>query len=96
MCDSLNNKIKVLEDDVIVYPAHGPGSACGKSMGKETFPPLEFRKDKLRFAGNDKRSIYSFGNGWIICSSSIFFEDARINKNGYDSIDSIIKKILLL
>jgi hydroxyacylglutathione hydrolase len=35
--DSLHNKIKPLADDVIVYPAHGAGSACGKNMSKETF-----------------------------------------------------------
>ncbi|MGL5891429.1 MAG: MBL fold metallo-hydrolase, partial [Bacteroidia bacterium] len=35
--DSLSNKLKPLADDVIVYPAHGPGSACGKNIGKETW-----------------------------------------------------------
>lgn len=47
MHDSLNNKIKVLEDDVIVYPAHGPGSACGKSMGKETFSTIGIQKRQI-------------------------------------------------
>ena len=37
--DSIQAKISVLPDDVIVYPAHGAGSACGKNMMKETFDP---------------------------------------------------------
>ena len=45
--DSLRNKIMVLDDDIIVYPAHGAGSACGKMMSKETFDTL----------GNQKNSI---------------------------------------
>lgn len=42
--DSLNSKLKPLGDNVIVYPAHGPGSACGKSMGKETFSTIGVQK----------------------------------------------------
>ena len=38
--DSLNNKIKTLPDEVIVYPAHGAGSSCGKNIGKETFSTI--------------------------------------------------------
>ncbi|HET8572643.1 MAG TPA: MBL fold metallo-hydrolase [Edaphocola sp.] len=45
MYDSLNTKIKTLPDTVIVYPAHGPGSACGKSLGKETFTTIGAQKD---------------------------------------------------
>ena len=40
MYDSLHTKILPLPDDVLVYPAHGAGSACGRSLGKETFAPL--------------------------------------------------------
>jgi hydroxyacylglutathione hydrolase len=43
--DSLQTKLKTLADDVIVYPAHGPGSACGKSMGKETFSTIGIQKE---------------------------------------------------
>jgi len=44
MYDSLNEKIKPLEDHIIVYPAHGPGSACGKSLGPETFSTIGTQK----------------------------------------------------
>ena len=93
MYDSLNNKIKVLEDDVIVYPAHGPGSACGKSMGKETFSTIGIQK-KTNYALQEmtrEAFILSVTDGLSV-PPQYFFEDARINKNGYDSIDSIIKK----
>lgn len=42
--DSLRNKIMPLPDDIIVYPAHGAGSACGKNMSKETFDTLGHQK----------------------------------------------------
>src|SRR5436189_3998767 len=40
MYESLNKKIKTLPDEIIVYPAHGPGSSCGKSLGKETWSTI--------------------------------------------------------
>jgi hydroxyacylglutathione hydrolase len=42
--DSLRNKVMTLPDEVIVYPAHGAGSACGKNMSKETFDTLGHQK----------------------------------------------------
>ena len=45
MYDSLNSKIKPLADDVIVYPAHGAGSSCGKNIGKETFSTIGTQKE---------------------------------------------------
>lgn len=44
MYDSLNNKLKLLGDNVIVYPAHGPGSSCGKNIGKETWSTIGQQK----------------------------------------------------
>jgi glyoxylase-like metal-dependent hydrolase (beta-lactamase superfamily II) len=52
--DSLNKKIKTLADDVILYPGHGPGSACGKNIGKETVSTLgEQKKIQLRTKRHD-------------------------------------------
>ena len=42
--DSVNNKIKNLPEDILVYPAHGAGSACGKNMMKETVDTLKIKK----------------------------------------------------
>jgi hydroxyacylglutathione hydrolase len=59
MYDSLNKKIKTLPDSVIVYPAHGPGSACGKNIGKETFSTIGEQK-KFNYALKDMTREASF------------------------------------
>ena len=58
--DSLRKKVMTLSDDVIVYPAHGAGSACGKSMSKETWSTPWFAEtNQLCFAGkHDQRGVY--------------------------------------
>ena len=56
--DSLRNKIMPLADDVIVYPAHGAGSACGKNMMKETVDTLGNQKSMNNESGYDQRGIY--------------------------------------
>ncbi|MEI9917280.1 MAG: rhodanese-like domain-containing protein [Bacteroidota bacterium] len=91
--DSLNNKIKTLADDVIVYPAHGPGSACGKNIGKETFSTIGEQK-KFNYALKDQTKdefIKELTTG-ILPPPQYFFEDARINKEGYEAIDIVIDR----
>src|SRR5687767_13552060 len=93
MYDSLNNKIKTLPDEVIVYPAHGPGSACGKNIGKETFSTIGHQK-KFNYALKDMTRdefIQQVTDG-ILPPPKYFFEDARINKMGYDPIEEVIKE----
>lgn len=90
--DSLNTKIKSLPDSVIVYPAHGPGSACGKNIGKETQSTIGEQK-KVNYALKDQSReefIKQVTDG-ILPPPAYFFEDARINKQGYDPIDEVIK-----
>ena len=88
--DSLHNKIIVLPDDVIVYPAHGAGSACGKNMSKETFDTL----------GNQKKTNYALANitksafikeltTGILPAPQYFAKNAKLNKSGYDNYDDI-------
>ncbi|MBS1952078.1 MAG: MBL-fold metallo-hydrolase superfamily [Cytophagales bacterium] len=91
--DSLNTKIKTLGDDVIVYPAHGPGSACGKNIGKETFSTIGDQK-KFNYAlkATSRQQFVSEVTEGIQPPPRYFFEDARINKDGYDSIDEVVKK----
>ncbi|MEJ0057078.1 MAG: MBL fold metallo-hydrolase [Bacteroidota bacterium] len=91
--NSLNTKIKTLEDATIVYPAHGPGSACGKNIGKETFSTIGEQK-KFNYALKDQSReafIRQLTDG-ILPPPAYFFEDARINKNGYDPIDQVIEE----
>jgi hydroxyacylglutathione hydrolase len=92
MYDSLNTKIKTLPDHVIVYPAHGPGSACGKNIGKETHSTIGNQK-KFNYAlqtMSREEFIATLTDG-ILPPPAYFFEDARINKEGYDPIAEVIK-----
>jgi hydroxyacylglutathione hydrolase len=90
--ESLQKKIKTLPDSVIVYPAHGPGSACGKNIGKETFSTIGEQK-KFNYALKDqtKDAFIKQVTDGILPPPQYFFEDARINKDGYDPIDEVIK-----
>ena len=91
MFDSLNNKIKTLPDDVIVYPAHGPGSACGKNIGKETFSTIgEQKKFNYALKATDREAFVKELTEGILAPPAYFFEDARINKTGYEPIHEVI------
>jgi rhodanese-related sulfurtransferase len=91
--DSLNTKIKTLPDATIVYPAHGPGSACGKNIGKETFSTIGEQK-KFNYALKDqsREDFIAQVTDGISPPPKYFFEDARINKQGYSSVDHVLKK----
>lgn len=91
MFDSLNSKIKTLPDDVIVYPAHGPGSACGKNIGKETWSTIGQQKQSNYYLKEkDKASFIKNLTTGILPPPMYFFEDARINKQGYRPIEEVI------
>jgi glyoxylase-like metal-dependent hydrolase (beta-lactamase superfamily II)/rhodanese-related sulfurtransferase len=91
--DSLKQKIKTLPDHVIVYPAHGPGSACGKNIGKETMSTIGEQK-KFNYALQDmsREAFVSQVTEGILPPPQYFFEDARINKTGYEPIDDVIRE----
>lgn len=92
--DSLRNKIMTLEDDVIVYPGHGAGSACGKNMSKETFDTLGNQKEvnyALRADMTKEEFIKEVTDG-LVAPPQYFPKNVMMNKNGYDHIDDIIAK----
>lgn len=91
--DSLNKKIKTLPDEVILYPGHGPGSACGKNIGKETTSTLGEQK-KFNYALKEmtRDQFIKEVTAGILPPPKYFFEDARINKHGYESIDEVVEK----
>ncbi len=93
MYDSLNKKIKILPDEVMVYPAHGPGSACGKNIGKETFSTIGEQK-KFNYALKDmsREEFVAKVTDGILPPPQYFFEDARINKTGYEPIEDVIRE----
>ncbi|HET6228354.1 MAG TPA: MBL fold metallo-hydrolase [Bacteroidia bacterium] len=91
--DSLNKKIKPLADDVIVYPAHGAGSACGKNIGKETFSTIGVQK-KTNYALQPmtrKEFVAAVTEG-LAEPPGYFAMDAMLNKQGYENIEQILSK----
>ena len=93
MYDSLNNKIKKLADDVVVYPAHGPGSSCGKNIGKETWSTIgQQKKSNYALAEMSKSQFIAAVTDGLGAPPQYFFKDAFINKNGYENIDEVMKR----
>jgi glyoxylase-like metal-dependent hydrolase (beta-lactamase superfamily II)/rhodanese-related sulfurtransferase len=92
--DSLRNKVMTLPDDVIVYPAHGAGSACGKNMSKETFDTLGHQKATnyaLRTNMTKAEFVKEVTTG-LMPPPAYFPLNVTMNKQGYDSIDEVIKR----
>ncbi|MFL5752537.1 MAG: rhodanese-like domain-containing protein [Bacteroidia bacterium] len=93
MYESLRNKIMKLPDEVIVYPAHGAGSACGKNMSKETFDTLGHQKE-VNYALqpiSKKEFIEELTTG-ILPAPQYFPKNALLNKMGYDAIDEVMDR----
>ncbi len=89
--DSLMNKIMPLADDVIVYPAHGAGSACGKNMMKETVDSLGNQK-KMNYALNqpNKEAFIKAVVDGLLPPPAYFPMNVAMNKKGYDSFESVL------
>ena len=97
--ESIQNRILKLDDDVIIYPAHGAGSACGKNMMKITYDSLKNQK-KLNYALNSKLTKPEFIEkvlDGLQKPPQYFPENVKLNKEGYEDIDKILsssKKLL--
>ncbi len=91
--ESLNNKIMPLADDVIVYPAHGAGSACGKNMMKETVDTLGNQK-KMNYALNqpDKEAFVKAVTDGLQPPPGYFGLNVAMNKKGYESFETVLNK----
>jgi glyoxylase-like metal-dependent hydrolase (beta-lactamase superfamily II)/rhodanese-related sulfurtransferase len=90
--DSLQSKIMPLADNVIVYPAHGPGSSCGKNIGTETQSTIGEQKQTnyaLQQTSKDN-FIHSIIEG-LTAPPSYFPVNAQINKEGYESMDTVFE-----
>ncbi|CAM1371499.1 MBL fold metallo-hydrolase [Tenacibaculum litoreum] len=91
--DSLRTKIMTLEDDVIVYPAHGAGSACGKNLSKETVGTIGDQKKTnyaLRADMTKEEFVKEVTDG-LLPPPEYFPLNVKMNKEGYQSIDEVIK-----
>lgn len=92
--DSLRNKIMPLADDLIVYPSHGAGSACGKNMSKETTDTL----------GNQKKTNYALRADMtkeefkaelldgLAPPPAYFPQNVMMNIQGYESLETVVNK----
>ncbi|MCA6065650.1 MBL fold metallo-hydrolase [Chryseobacterium sp. RG1] len=89
--ESLYQKIMPLNDDIIVYPAHGAGSACGKNMQKETTDSLGNQK-RTNYALNqkDKESFIKAVTEGLLPPPAYFGMNVSMNKNGYESFDEVL------
>lgn len=93
MYDSIHNKLMPLEDEVIVYPAHGAGSSCGKNLGQETFSTIgEQKKYNYALQASTKEEFIQSVTEGIAAPPQYFPINAKINKEGYDSIDAVLTK----
>ncbi|MCJ8210553.1 MBL fold metallo-hydrolase [Mucilaginibacter sp. RS28] len=92
--DSLRNQVMPLNDDVIIYPAHGAGSACGKNMSKETTDSLGNQKKynyALRANMTRDEFITEVTRG-LMPPPAYFPMNVKMNKEGYQSIDAVISQ----
>lgn len=92
--DSLRNKIMTLPDDVIVYPGHGAGSACGKNMSKETVGSIGHEKANnyaLRADMTKEEFVKEVTDG-LTPPPKYFPLNVMLNKQGYEDIDEVLDR----
>lgn len=92
--NSLRSKIMPLQDDLIVYPAHGAGSACGKNMSSDTYDTLGNQK-KSNYALNTDLSEAEFVEqvlDGLSAPPAYFPKNVMLNIKGYDSFDEVMDR----
>ncbi|MBT8280016.1 MAG: MBL fold metallo-hydrolase [Muriicola sp.] len=92
--DSLRNKIMPLSDDLIIYPNHGAGSACGKMMSKETTDTLGHQKKvnyALRADMTKEEFIKELLTG-LTAPPGYFPQNVLMNIKGYESLDTVMER----
>ena len=93
MYDTIQNKILPLADDILVYPAHGAGSSCGKNMGPETFSTIgEQKKFNYALQPQTKEEFVAAVTEGLGIAPKYFAINAKINMQGYESLDTIKHK----
>ncbi|WP_026750304.1 rhodanese-like domain-containing protein [Sediminibacterium sp. C3] len=91
--ESLQSKIMPLADEVVVYPAHGAGSSCGKSLGAETHSTIGIQKaSNYALQAESKDAFIKAVTEGLGTPPPYFPINASINREGYSSLDSLINK----
>ncbi len=93
MYDTIQHKLLPLADDVIVYPAHGPGSSCGKSLGPNTYSSMgEEKQTNYALQPQSKEDFVKAVTAGLSSAPRYFPINAKINQQGYAAIDDVVKK----
>jgi glyoxylase-like metal-dependent hydrolase (beta-lactamase superfamily II)/rhodanese-related sulfurtransferase len=93
--DSIHSKLTVLPDEVIVYPAHGAGSSCGKNLGTETQTTIgEQKSGNYALKAASKKEFIDAVLDGLGAPPAYFPVNVHINKHGYESLDEILSKAL--
>lgn len=90
--DTIQEKILPLDDHIIVYPAHGPGSSCGKSLGPETHSTIgQEKKNNYALQPQSREDFIKTVTTGLQAAPIYFAVNARINQQGYHDIDEVIR-----
>lgn len=92
---SLQTKILPLADNIIVYPAHGPGSSCGKNLGPHTHSTIgEEKLTNYALKQPSKEAFIKAVTDGLLAPPAHFTINAQLNKDGYAALDAILEKAL--
>jgi hydroxyacylglutathione hydrolase len=90
--DSLRSRIMPLPDDLLIYPAHGPGSSCGRNLGPNTFSTLgEEKQTNYALKDQSREDFIRTVTDGLDTAPQYFPINARINKEGYESLDGVLE-----
>ncbi|MFT3683195.1 MAG: rhodanese-like domain-containing protein [Ferruginibacter sp.] len=90
MYETIQTKILPLADDIIVYPAHGSGSSCGKNLGPGTYSTIgDEKKNNYALQAQSKEAFIKAVTEGLSEAPAYFPINAQINKEGYESLDKI-------
>ena len=93
--DSLQRKLNPLPDEVIVYPAHGPGSSCGKNIGPKTSSTIgEEKQTNYALKAQTKKEFIKAVTEGLEMPPQYFPINAKINREGYEALDELLKHSL--
>jgi len=96
MYDTIQTKILPLADTVLLYPAHGPGSSCGKNLGPNTFSTIgDEKKSNYALQPQTKENFIKAVTDGLAEAPRYFPINALINKEGYESLDTVKEKALV-
>ena len=90
MYETIQQKILPLADDILVYPAHGAGSSCGKNLGRDTFSTIgEEKQNNYALQPQTREAFIAAVTDGLQDAPKYFSINAKINREGYESLDEI-------